>query len=361
MKKLFLLIVVLVCGFFAYQHFMGGAPQEGFQGGGGLPVTAYTVNPEKISDEIKSVGNVESNESAKIRAEVAGQIMAINFTEGQKVKKGELLIQIDDRTLKQEAARAEAAYDIAEITFSRKNELHKSGAVAVQVKDEAEAKMRSAEADFKEAKIRLEKSSVRAPFDGIVGLRKLNLGDYVNVGDEITHVVAIDPMKIEFSIPEKYFVNLKEGLTVEFSVDSWPNRIFEGRVFAIDPMVDPSTRNISVKALIDNPEGSLRPGMFAYITVNLAERENAFMVPEEALIPFGKQVKVMKIVDGKAVMADVTVGIRRDGMVELASGVAAGDIIVTAGHSKLQDGAPAQIIPGNPQESQSKPSEMQGE
>ncbi len=341
---IYILIAALVGAGIYYLFKHRGDTHQAFQGGG-LPVVTCTVTPQRLDEDLQAVGTLEANEAATIRAELAGMIKAIHFKEGQNVAKGDLLIEIEDNGFRTEVSRTAAAYDLAKITFDRRSELHKSGAASAQLEDEAGATLQQNKAAFDAAQIRLEKTRIQAPFNGIIGLRKTSVGDYLNVGDSITHIVSIDPMKVDFTVPEKYFSSLKEGLTVYLSVDAWPQKEFEGTLYAIDPKIDPDTRSLSAKALVPNPDKQLRPGMFAFIRLRVGEKENALLVPEEALIPSGNTMMVMKVVAGKAQPVPVKIGVRRGRLAEIVEGLSAGDEIITAGHMKVREGMPVSPIP----------------
>lgn len=309
-------------------------------GGMAMPVQMATVTAEKLQDEIKAVGSLFSNESADIRPETAGRIARIAFTEGQAVAKDDLLVQIDDSVARAELAKARAALDLAKLTDARTMTLEKKGAVSQQARDEAVAGLQDAAAAYELAKVRLEKTSIRAPFAGLIGMRGVSEGDYVDSSQAITHLEMVDPVKVEFTAPERILSSVKTGLPVKVSVDAYKGEVFGGEVFAVSPEINPDTRSVHVKALIPNPGGKLRPGMFAYVALLAGQDDNALMIPEEAIMPRGADSFVFKAVDGKAEMVKVTIGARRGGKAQITGGLAAGDVIITAGQMKLQPGAP---------------------
>lgn len=337
--------LVLVVAGIGYGVWHIGKKDGALPQGGGMPVQTYKVVPQKLADDVFTVGALESSEAIEIKTEIAGKVAEIHFAEGQPVKKGDILLDIDNRNLQQECERTEAAYTLARLTYERKSELRKSGAVPVQIKDEAEAAMREKKAAYEDARISLEKARIMVPFDGIIGLRGISVGDYLEVGDTIAPLVSVDPMKVQFAVPEKYFSALKEGLPIEVTVDAWPDRKFFGNIYAVDPEIDPDTRNIIAKAIFSNAQRDLRPGMFAYIRIQISTRNDALVVPEESLIPQGQQMVVMKVEEGKAKMAPVTVGIRKNAYAEIVSGIKAGDVVITAGHMKVFEGMPVQPMP----------------
>lgn len=338
---LFIAIILAGVGYWAWKRV--GTP--GVAVGGGLPVETYTIAPKELVEDLLAVGTLEATESVVIKAEIPGKVATIAFQEGQPVHKDDLLVGIDDRVYASEVARTQAVSELTRATFERQNALQKSGATSQQLRDEAEAGVRQSAATYEAAKVTLEKTQMKAPFDGIVGLRKIAIGDYLQVGDAITTLVAIDHMKVQFTVPEKYFSGLKVDAPLFVTVDAWPGKIFEGQLYAIDPNIDPETRNITVKALLNNPDSALRPGMFGYVRLPLHTQHDAVLVPEEALIPKGNEMQVMTVVDGKAKMVSVNTGLRQKGQAEITKGLQIGDIVITAGHMKVQDGMPVQSIP----------------
>lgn len=328
-----------------------GGPPTGMAGKGGppagmsMPVVTKKIAPENVTITLSAVGSLLAGEAAEIHAEIAGQIEKIFFEEGQPVKKGELLMQIDKSLIQTELARAQAAYDATAATFSRDDKLKSSGYVSNQKWDLSKSDLQSAKAAVDSARIRLEKTSIRAPFDGIAGLRSFSVGDYAETGQSLTTVVSIDPLKIEFSVPEKDYGAVSAGQKIRFSVDAWPNEAFEGKIYAVAPRIDPATRNFSVKAEIPNPKRKLRPGMYARIDIATSTKKDVLMVPEEALIPSGSDTFVFAVEDGKAAMRKITPGLRRDGAVEALDGLSPGAEIITAGAMRVRDGMPVMSQP----------------
>lgn len=342
------LVLLLAAGGGYFWLRSGEAPDaEQAQQEGGLPVVAYTVEPQSLNAEITSVGTLEAGEAATLRAEVQGTVATIHFTEGASVKQGDLLLEIDNRTYQQEYNQAKASYELARLTEQRRRKLLKNDFVSAQSADEAVAGLSETSAAMQAAKVRLEKTRITAPFDGVVGMRALSVGDFLNVGDTITEVVALDPMKVQIAVPERYFSRVKDGLPVTLNVDAWPGQSFEGALYAIDPNVDAGTRNVTIKAMVRNKERSLRPGMFARVSLSLGMTDNALLIPEEAVIPKGDEASVMKVVEGKVEPADVALGLRRDGKVEVLSGLSAGDVVITAGQMKVGPGMPVTVIPAD--------------
>ncbi|MCE3231894.1 MAG: hypothetical protein K0R98_151 [Rickettsiaceae bacterium] len=347
MKKNYIIavaiIAVVLLGYYLWS--IKKSTQASQNPGGGLPVVTYRVDPKSLSDDILAVGTLQANEAVIIKSEIAGKIERAEFSEGQIVQKGDLILEIDSREYEQEVERTKAVYDLAQSTFQRNSDLSKVGAASKQSRDEARSTLLASKAAYEKANIDYEKTKLQAPFDGIIGLRAISTGDYLNVGSVITELVSIDPIKVEFTLPEKHFAVLKENLPILITVDAWPNKQFEGKLYAINPKIDPDTRNITAKAIIPNEEKLLRPGMFGYVTIHVSVNDKALLIPEESIIPNGGKVFVMKVVDGKAATVEVTLGTRSKGMVEIVSGLAQGDVVISAGHMKVRDGMPVTALP----------------
>lgn len=314
-------------------------------GGFAVPVEAEPVRVGRLAEEILAVGTLKSNESVLLRPEVAGRIAEIAFAEGTPVKAGQTLVQLDDSIPRAELAQAEANLALAEANAARAQELFARGAGSAANRDQALAALRTGRAAVELARARLEKYRLVAPFDGIVGLRRASPGDFVNVGQEIVNLESIDPIKLEFRVPEVALPALRVGQRISVRVDAYPDRSFEGEVYAIDPAADAAGRSIAVRARLPNPEGLLRPGLFARVVLTVREEPEALLVPETAVVPFAGRILVMKVVEGRAQPAPVTLGLRRDGMVQVTSGLAPGDVVITAGQMKAQPGAAVAVIP----------------
>lgn len=332
---------------FQQQNSAPGGPPSGMAGGppGGVPVEAEPVRVQALADEITAIGTLRSNESVMIRPEIAGRITLLPFSEGQAVQKGAVLLQLDDAVPRAELASAEANAVLASTNAARQEDLFARGAGSARARDEAVAAARITAAAVELARARLEKYRILAPFDGIVGLRRVSPGDYVRDGADIVNVESLDPLKLDFRVPETQLASLRVGQQLEVKLDAFPDRSFPGQIYAIDPAIDPGGRSVAVRASLANPGGVLRPGLFARVAVTLQSWPQAVMVPETAIVTFGGRMLVMKVVDGKAVPQPVAVGLRQGTLVRITDGLAAGDVVVTAGHMKLQPGAPVAVVP----------------
>ncbi|MBL8700219.1 MAG: efflux RND transporter periplasmic adaptor subunit [Alphaproteobacteria bacterium] len=341
-----------------------GGPPAGFA----MPVEAAPVTIATAQRQIQAIGTLRSNESVVIRPEIAGRVAGFNFAEGQRVQRGQVLVQFDASVERAELAQAEAAASLARSNYQRAVELERRGAGTQRALDEAQAQIRTATAAIELRKARLEKFQLTAPFDGVVGLRKVSVGDFVNSGQEIVNLEQIDTLKVDFRVPELFLPALKTGQRVEIAVDAHAGRGFAGELYAIDPAVDVAGRAVVIRARIANADEALRPGLFARVTLTLAERPQALFVPEQAIIPQGDRHTLFKVVDNgdgkpKTVkLTTVKLGERRPGAVEILEGLARDDVVVTAGVLKIRDGMPVQVMPagGPPQGAQPQGSSPAG-
>lgn len=311
-----------------------------------VPVEAAKVAAGPLSERVTAVGSLASNESVVVRPEIAGRVVEIAFKEGQPVKKGDLLIKLDDSINRAELAESEAKLELAKRNFARIEELYAGKIATGRSRDEARSNLDVGTAAVELAKVRLAKTSISAPFDGIAGLRRVSIGDYVTAGEDLFNLEEIDPIKVDFRASEKFLPAIRAGQSIEISVDAYPGRIFKGEVYAIDPRIDAAGRSVVIRASVDNDERLLRPGLFARVTLLLELKPKALTLPEQAIVPRGNAQFVYKVVDGKAKQIKVEIGTRRDGRVEIVKGLAQGDVVVTAGHQKIRDGAAVKIVDG---------------
>jgi len=254
-----------------------------------------------------------------------------------------MLVRLDPAVPLAEAQQARANLVLAKTKWDRAIDLAKSNFISGQAKDEAENNYKVAEASAQLAEAKLAKMDLRAPFSGIIGLRSVSMGDYVKEGADLVNLESIDPLKVDFRVPEIYMRQVKVGQPLQVQLDALPGRTFEGKVFAVNPLIDAAGRSVVIRAMVRNPDTSLRPGMFARVRLITRDAQDALVLPEEALVPQGDQQFVYRILDGKAVRTKVDVGQRRDSKVEILNGVDKDDVVVTAGQLKLRDGAPVNI------------------
>ncbi len=340
-------------GYFSPRLFNGGAPAGA--PGAAAPDEAKAKGPQAVLVEVQkvarkpfergitAVGSLRSYESVTLRPEVAGRISEIRFTEGQRVEKGHVLIRLDDSVPRAEFEQARANFTLAKSNYDRSIELQQKGFISKQAKDEADNAMKVQQAAMVLAQVRLDKNDIRAPFGGVIGLRNVSVGDYVGAGQDLVALEAIDPLKVDFRIPEIYLSQIRTGQTLQIALDAMPDKAFGGTVYAISPVIDTGGRSIVMRAQVKNPGGQLRPGMFTRVKLLLDTPAQALAVPEAALVPVGDNQFVYRVQNGRAERVQVEVGQRREAMVEIVSGLAEDDVIVVAGAQKLRDGVPVKL------------------
>jgi membrane fusion protein (multidrug efflux system) len=339
------------------------APRAGGPPGAGGPVTVEVGKVEQITltDDVLAVGSLRSRQGVMLRPEVSGRISRLGFESGQRVRRGQLLVQLDDTLQQAQLKQAEAQASIARTNLQRSRELLAQNFVSASSVDQNGAALQVAEAQVALAQAQASRMRVLAPFDGLAGIRKVELGDYVKDGADLVSIEDISSMAVDFSLPERYLARVRTGQPVEVTLDALPGKRFNGRIEALDSSVDADGRALLVRAMVENPGALLKAGMFARPRVVFEVREGALVVPEEALVPQGARQFVFTVVDGPGGQkvsrrVEAQVGMRLPGKVELLGGVAAGDVIVTAGQSRLLrgDALPVRVVdlakpaPGTP-------------
>jgi membrane fusion protein, multidrug efflux system len=322
-----------------------GAPGAPTASKGGTPggpppiaVDAARVKMTTLANTISAVGSLRSDEAVMVRPEVSGRIADINFAEGQRVEKGRVLIRLDQAVQRAELQQAEANLGLAQSRLDRSRDLHTKGFISSQARDEAESNFKVAQATHALAAARLTKLEIRAPFTGTVGLRSISVGDFVREGQDIVNLEEIDSLKVDFRVPEIFLKRVSTGQSLRVTLDAIPNKTFNGRILAINPLVDASGRAIVIRAQVKNSDTLLKPGMFARVSLITDEQKQGMTIPEQALIPVGDDFFVFKVVDGRVQRTKVELGQRITGFAEIVRGLAANDTVVTAGQPKLRDG-----------------------
>ncbi|MBA2413575.1 MAG: efflux RND transporter periplasmic adaptor subunit [Burkholderiaceae bacterium] len=318
-----------------------------------VAVEVIQVKPSTVQEDLQAVGSLQSNESVILRPEVSGRIAAIGFKDGQVVRKGQMLIALDNSLNAAEVAQMQAENDLALSNLKRSEDLASRKFISSSAQDTAASNAQVAEAKLKLAQARLSKMRILAPFDGVVGIRGVSLGDYVKDGTDLVNVEDVRTLKVDFRLPERNLTQIKVGQSIEVVADALPGERFSGEIDAINPRIDANGRSLEMRARLQNAGGKLRPGMFVRVRVIVGERTNALLVPEEAIVPQGADFFVYKVVDGQARRVPVKIGVRRDARVEIVEGLAAGDQVVTAGMRLSRDGQPVRILqpgtsPGSP-------------
>jgi membrane fusion protein (multidrug efflux system) len=313
-----------------------------------MVVEATKVATVSLPQTITTVGSLRSDESITVRPEIGGRISEILFKEGQHVPKGSTLVRFDASVNAAEVQQARANLKLAQSKYDRAVELSQQNFISKQAKDEAENNLRVAEASVALASARLAKTEIKAPFAGVIGLRVVSIGDYVKEGADVVNLESIDPLKVDFRVPEIYLAQVQAGQALTVALDALPGKSFTGKVYAVNPLLDAAGRAVVIRAIVDNPDKSLRPGMFARVKLITRDQRDALVIPEQAIVPQGDEQYVFRVVDGKASRVKVDIGQRRDAKVEVLKGLAANDVVVTAGQLKLRDGMPVTIANGTP-------------
>jgi membrane fusion protein (multidrug efflux system) len=342
---IFILIAAIAAGgYYWYQQANGTGTETGSAApmDFATPVEAATVKQDTLVRNIVAVGSLLANEEVILRPEFEGKVVKIHFREGEKVSKGDLLISLDDSIYKAELKQADARLKLSEANIKRISSLRKKGLSNQQEEDTAVSELGVNKASQVLARTRLQKMVIHAPFDGTLGLRNVSEGDYLTRGQDIVTLIDNNPIKLEFRVPEIYLSEVGIGQTVDVSVDAFRGETFSGEVYAIAPEVDVAGRSFTVRAKIPNEDNRLIPGMFAQVELVLERKPNTLLIPEAALMPAGDKQYVYRIEDGKAVRSEVSIGMRKKDLVEIVSGLAAGDQVITAGQMKIMDGSKVQ-------------------
>jgi membrane fusion protein (multidrug efflux system) len=326
----------------------GTGCQSGPKGGGfrppPMPVEIAPVTQGDVTDRFESVGSVEAGEAILVVSEIDGVVTRLPFQEGQPVRAGALLAQLDDAQLKAEVDRAEAQRDQARSSYDRVKSVVSQGAGAAQDLDDAAAALKVAEANLSLAQTRLRKTRITAPFSGVAGAKRVSPGAYLRAGTPITDLASIGVIKVTFSVPERYLGRLRRGAGVNLSAPAYPGYTLVGTIDVLDPVLDPQTRSSRVIARVQNPGGRFRPGMSVDVSAVLSSRPEAVTVPNEAVFSEGGEnfVYVVKQ-DSTVTRSSLTLGTRLADVVEVVKGLSPGQFVVRAGHQKLFEGA--KVIP----------------
>ncbi len=317
------------------------------------PVTVEVakVQSMKLTDDAQAVGSLRSRQSVMLRPEVSGRISQLNFRDGERVRKGQLLVQFDDQLPQAQVKQSQAELSIAQANHKRNQELLAQNFVSQRSLDESAANLEVAQAKLALAQATAARLKILAPFDGIAGIRNVNVGDYLKDGADIVNLEDIDTVYVDYRLPERHQTQVRPGQKASVELDALPGRTFEARVQAVDPLIDANGRSIGVRASITNRQLQLRPGMFARVSTVFGVREKARVIPEEAIVPQGGRQFVIKLVPGPdndglvSQRVAVKVGMRRPGQVEILEGLKEGDTVVTAGQQRLQrDGSPVRVL-----------------
>lgn len=302
-------------------------------------VAAKKVTETTLPLKAEVIGTLSAR-SVEISPEAAGHVLKIHFTDGSLVKSGEPLIQLDDAIYRAKFESAKAKYIYSKNNYGRMVFLGKRGAIAKQAIDQSESDLKEKKADMDEAEVLLKKMQLTAPFDGVVSKSKVNLGDYVTVGQSVVTLTDTNHLHIEYNISEKYLPLLKLNQSVTITTSAYPGEIFKGTVAYISPTINTDNRSVSLYAEIPNTQGKLAAGMFVNVKQSLGTAKHVLMIPARSIMPILDGEQVYKIVDGKAVAVTVEIGKRTENEVEVLQGLRKDDLIITDGQLKVKNGMP---------------------
>jgi membrane fusion protein, multidrug efflux system len=317
---------------------------QGMRGGGAQPLLAsgYLIVPASMSELIYSTGSLIPDEEVELSFETSGKVVGIFFSEGTRVKKGDLLSKINDRPLQAQLLKLQAQRKLTEEREFRQKQLLDRDAISQESYDQVATELQSLEADILLVQARISETELRAPFDGIVGLRMISEGAFATTQTKIVRLVKISPLKIEFSIPERYAGEIAPGYPISFAIDGI-TQTFTAKVYAVDPKVDINTRTIVARALYPNLNEELKPGRFASVRALLSQIDNTVSIPSEAVIPEMDGEKVYILRNGKAEQVRVTTGLRTESNIQIKTGLNFGDTLLTTAILQLRQGMPVKL------------------
>ena len=343
LSLLFITIILIV----------NGCDEE--QAGGGefamppMPVEVADVLKQKVSDKFEAVGTIQAMEEITVVSEIDAAIISLPFEEGSYIKKGQIIAQLDDEQLSAEVLRSEALYEQTKSAYNRIKSVVEQKAGTPQDLDDALASLKVAEANLVLAKSRFAKTRITAPFDGMVGARRVSVGTFLRTGEIITTLANLNSIRVTFSVSERFLSQLKRGAEVIVTSPVYPDHVVKGRIIAIEPMLDSQTRNVQVVAKVENPGQKFRSGMSANVSAVLNERPEALTIPNEAVFANGNQSFVYVVqADSTVTQVAITPGLQLTDVVEVVQGLDEGMRVVQAGHQKLFPGA--KVMPVNTQQ-----------
>ena len=302
-----------------------------------LNVNAQVIKTGKLTDEIMVTGNLLPDEEVDLSFETSGQVVEINFKEGSHVRQGQLLAKVNDRKLQAELKRLESQLKLANDRVYRQRTLLQHDAVSQEAYEQVRTELATLQAEIDIVKAEIELTELRAPFDGIIGLRQISVGAYASPTTVVSKLTRIVPLKVEFSVPERYVNEVNPGTALTFTIDGSLQN-FPAKVYAKESAIDPNTHTLTVRALYDNPNGRLTAGRYASINLKKQEIQDAIAIPSEAIVPEMGKDKVFLYKSGKAQPVDVTVGLRTEDRVQILRGLNVGDTLITSGTLQLRTG-----------------------
>ena len=314
------------------------------RGGGGAPlgVSGFVVKPERFENTVQSNGTIFASEEAELRAEVAGKITDIRFKEGGMVKKGDLLVKINDADLQANLGKLNSQLKLANDRLDRQTKLVEIGGISREEYEMSKTEVSNIKSDIDYTRAQIAKTEIHAPFSGSIGLKNISEGNYVNASNVIATIQQLDPVKIDFSVPEKYLAYIQKGDKIKFRMgESGP--LHEAEISAIEPTIDPSTRSVKIRAYAENKDKSLYPGAFVHIEVVVSVSENAILIPTESVVPILKGKKVYVSRGGVVDEIKIETGERTEDKVEVVKGLTVGDTVLTTGVLQVKKGSPVKF------------------
>jgi membrane fusion protein (multidrug efflux system) len=312
-----------------------------------LQVEGIAILPVPFDNTLIITGSIIANESLELKSETSGKITSINFTEGSKVKRGDLLLKINDEEIRALIEKQRYMQKLNKDNEYRQRQLLKKDAISQEEYDNALNKLNTTISDIKLLEAQLQKTRVVAPFDGIIGLRYVSTGAFISPSNVIATLYNNSPAKIEFAVPSRYSALVSAGKKIRFTIENDTSRIFVGEVYALEPRIEEETRTLKLRAIADNKNGLLLPGQFVKVDLILDSKSDALLVPTEAIIPEQKGQKLFLAKSGMARQVFVRIGTRTDLRVEVVDGLHAGDTVITTGILQLRDGLPIQVVKVN--------------
>lgn len=307
-----------------------------------LPVKAYVVKPEKLANNVLTSGTILANEAVDLKSEVDGKIIKIAFKEGSRVKKGDLLVKINDAELQAQLAKAKFTLQLLEDKEFRQRQLLEKEAISQEEYDDALNQLNVNKSEVSLIEAQIDKTEIRAPFNGIIGLKNVSEGSYITSSTVIASMQNIDPIKIDFSVPEKYAGFIEQNDKIIFSIVGSEEE-YTAKIYAVEPSINRVTRTLNIRAIYPNSSGKILPGSFAHVKLILDNIENALLVPTQAIVPELKGQKVYLYKSGRVEEQSVKIGIRTDTQVQITDGINSNDTVITSGILQIGPGMPVAI------------------
>jgi membrane fusion protein (multidrug efflux system) len=347
MKRILIIIgVLLVVTILAIPKIQGlnegQTTQSGSEARNPLSVDVHIVEPQIYENKIYSTGTLIANEDVQLRSEISGKIVEMRLQEGQQVKAGDLLIKINDSELQAQLKQVQFRLNLAEVREKRQRTLLERGGISQEQYDATLNELNVLRSEMDLIRAQIDKTEIKAPFDGVVGLRYVSTGSYITPSTQIATIQSINPIKVEFSIPERYAGIVKVGNKVVFNVQG-QEKDFEAEIYAIEPRINIQTRTLMMRALADNTKGTLLPGAFANIELILEEIENSLMIPAISVIPELQGQKIYVLKNGVVAEQSISTGIRTERYVQVTDGLSPGDTVLTSGLLQVRNGMDVKV------------------